>query len=401
MTGQSRTAFIIVLPAPVAKLPCVNYLATVGRRLSLSEEKSMPFEIKPATRQGVLPLVGFYGRSGSGKTMSALLFARGIVGPKGRIVLIDSENRRGSIFSDQIPGGYSVIDIEPPFSPDRYVEAIEAAEQAADCVVIDSQSHSWGGEGGVLDMQEAELDRMAGNDWGKREKCKMASWIRPKLAHKQMVMRLLRSRVALIICLRGEEKTHIVKENGQNKVITDEFSSPLFDQRFIFELLLNLETVAVNGVGGYVIPRKITHPDIAKLLPGKNQQIGIEHGENLARWCAAAGTTATIMPPTSKDARTKQNVSQGVLEVNQPVKSVGELEIELWRVLKPIRTKDKKGWDECNKWLWREEILDPAKDPVEQLPGLSTEKLLEVIEKSKAIIALQNPTDQEMAVGIL
>jgi len=344
------------------------------------------FAIHPANRQGVLPLVGFYGRSGSGKTMSALLFARGIVGPKGRIVLIDSENRRGSIFSDQIPGGYSVIDIEPPFSPDRYISAIESAEKSADCVVVDSLSHEWSGEGGILDMQEAELDRMAGNDWGKREKCKMAAWIKPKKAHKQMVMRLLRSRVALIICLRGEEKTHIIKENGQNKVITDEFSSPLFDQRFIFELLLNLETVADNGVGGFVIPRKITHPDIAKLLPGKNQQIGVAQGENLARWCTAVGAAATITPPTPEDRADKQNASQTVLGGNPPSKTVRELEIELWGVLKPIRTPSKKGWDECNTWLWREEILDPAKEPSEQMPGLSAEKLLDVIVKSKSKI---------------
>jgi hypothetical protein len=262
------------------------------------------FVIKSATRCGVKPLVGFYGKSGSGKTMSALLFARGLAGAKGRVLLIDTENGRGSIFADLIPGGYSVLEIDAPFSPDRYQQAISEAEKAADVIVIDSMSHEWSGEGGVLDWQEAELDRMAGEDYGKRERCKMAAWIKPKMAHKLMVQRLLRCSVALICCLRGEEKTHQTKpaQGEKAKVITDEFSSPLFDHRFIFEMLLNFETVAHDGVGGYVIPRKITHPSIAALLPASNVQIGVGHGEALAAWCRAGGSPSAKAGPVAPSA---------------------------------------------------------------------------------------------------
>jgi hypothetical protein len=285
------------------------------------------FEIKPATRQGVKPLVGFYGKSGSGKTMSALLLARGLVGPKGRVCLIDTENGRGSIFSDLIPGGYSVMDVDAPFSPDRYQQAIVAAEKSADVVVVDSMSHEWSGEGGVLDMQDKELDRMAGEDWGKRERCKMAAWIKPKLAHKMMIQRLLRCSTALICCLRGEEKTHSGKdEKGKTVVITDEFSSPLFDPRFIFEMLLNFETVAHDGVGGYVIPRKITHPSIAALLPKDGQQISIATGEALARWCAAPGAA-----PISSTAIDPKDT----------------LKRELWALL-----KSKHGGDKAKLQSW-------------------------------------------------
>jgi len=65
-------------------------------------------------------------------------------------------------------------------------EAILAADAAKyPCIVVDSMTHEWAGEGGVLEMQEAELERMAGNDWEKRERVKMASWIKPKMAHKK------------------------------------------------------------------------------------------------------------------------------------------------------------------------------------------------------------------------
>ena len=261
------------------------------------------FQIKEAVRTGVKPLVGFYGKSGSGKTMSALLFARGIAGPSGKIVLVDSENGRGSIFADLIPGGYNVLNLDAPFSPARYEEAIAEAEKSADVVLVDSMSHEWSGEGGVLDWAEEELQRMGGGDNNK-----MRSWIKPKMAHKLMVQRLLRTKCALICCLRGEEKTHVTKpENGQKgKVITDEFSTPLFDPRFIFEMLLNFETVAHNGVGGYVVPRKITHPSIAALLPGQNEQIGIKHGEALAAWCASAGSPVGVSASVDVKAPVKQ-----------------------------------------------------------------------------------------------
>lgn len=265
----------------------------------------MSFTLKQATRQSVKALVGMYGRSSSGKTMSALLYARGIVGDKGRICLVDSEGGRGSIFADLIPGGYNVIEIDAPFSPQRYTEALEEAEKHADIIVVDSLSHEHCSEGGVLDMQEAELTRMAGDDWKKREACKMAAWIKPKYAHKMFIQRLLRCKCALICCLRGEEKTHIEKgQDGKSKVITDQFSTPIFDQRFIYELLLNFELVARNGQGGYAIPRKITHPSIAPLLPGENEQIGIKHGQALAAWCAGTATAKQSTPSPVKPSAT-------------------------------------------------------------------------------------------------
>lgn len=297
------------------------------------------FTIRPATRTSVKPLIGLYGKSGSGKTMSALLLARGIVGPSGRIVLVDSESGRGSIFSDLIPGGYSVLDLDAPFSPPRYEAAIAAAEARADVVVVDSMSHEWSGEGGVLDWADQELEKMGGGDNNK-----MRSWIKPKMAHKQMVMRLLRCKCALICCLRGEEKTHMAKgANGRNTVITDDFSTPLFDPRFIFELLLNFETlVGANGQGGYVIPRKITHPSIAPLLPGPEQQIGISTGEALAKWCASPGGAPANSPAKIATATTVKSVKS-----------------DLWKLTGYLHGGDKGKF---LQWMIDEMLIAPETD---------------------------------------
>lgn len=318
------------------------------------------FDIKPATRIGVKPLIGMYGKSGSGKTFSALALMRGLVGPKGRICLVDTESGRGSIFAD-IPeiGGYSVINLEPPFSPARFQAALEAAEAGSDGVVFDSMTHEHNGDGGVIDMQEAELDRMAGNDWAKREKCKMTAWIKPKNEHKRFIGRLLRCKVPLICCLRGEEKTHILKgQNDKTKVVTDEFSTPIFDQRFIFEMLVNFETICIDGKGGYVIPRKITHPTIAPLLPRADQQIGVKTGEAIAAWCLGPSTKPTVEPgkkPTAELARLKKELVAVTVSVHK-----GDMKV-------------------LQQFLWDEMLMDP-----DQSMGDLTESLLKaVIENAK------------------
>ena len=267
----------------------------------------MPFEVKQASRSGVKPLVGFYGKSGSGKTMSALKYARGIVGPKGRVTLIDTENGRGSLFADVIEGGYQIIDLDAPFTPKRYMEAIVTAEAVSDCIVVDSMTHEWSGDGGVLDMQEDELDRMAGDNWSKREACKMASYIVPKRQHKAMRDRLLRCKCAVICCLRGEEKTKMVKKDGKNAVVTDDFSTPIFDPRFIFEMLINFETLNIGGQGGFVRVVKCTHPAIANLMPKPDEQVTVAHGAALAAWCAApsANPGPTVGPNLAPHAQPK------------------------------------------------------------------------------------------------
>jgi len=327
------------------------------------------FTIHQATRSGVIPLVSCFGPSGSGKTMSALLYMRGIVGPKGRITLIDSESGRGSLFADVIPGGYSVLDLDAPFSPDRYFEAFDVAEKSSDGIVIDSMSHAHSGEGGILDMQEEELTRMAGDNYGKREACKLSSWIKPKIAMKRFIGRVLRSKIPLITCLRGEPKTHMVKnDQGKNTVVTDQFSTPIFDSKFIYELLLNLETYSKNGQGGYVIPRKITHPSLASLLPRENEQVGIAHGAALAAWCAGTPATAPAAAPSADPvSKSDSKPSSGSITTDSALKR------QLWDLTGQHHMGSKA---KLNQYLIDEMYIAPE----ESLQTLTEKRLSAVIE---------------------
>jgi len=316
----------------------------------------MSFQIKPATRESIKALIGLYAKSGAGKTHSALLMMRGLVGPKGRIAVIDTENRRSSIFADVIPGGFSVIDLDPPFSADRYWEALEVAQANADGIVIDSFSHVWAGEGGLLDQHEAELERMAGSDWKRRESVKMSAWIRPKQAHKRLVERILRLKHPLIVAMRGEEKTHIEKGSGKTEVYTDKFCSPIGDPRFIFELLIHAECIAKENaqghmVGGYLRLTKVSRNEIIPLLPGPNEQVGVKHGESLAAWCAG---TPSAKPEATTTVAPKAEPKTGTEA--QP--GTAALKRKLWEITGEHHLGSK---EKLNQWLWDELLMKEDK----------------------------------------
>lgn len=164
----------------------------------------MTFAFRPAVRQDVSLLIGLAGGTGSGKTYTAMRLAAGIAGDR-PFAVIDTEAGRAKHYADQFRFDHG--DLEPPFTPARYTEAIVAADKAKyPVIVVDSASHEHAGEGGLLDMQEAEFKRL-----GHRDAMKMLSWVMPKGEHRKMVSKLLQVRAHLILCFRAEEKIEMVK----------------------------------------------------------------------------------------------------------------------------------------------------------------------------------------------
>jgi hypothetical protein len=161
----------------------------------------MPFISKLAKRESFYPSILLSGPSGSGKTYSALLMAQGF---GGKIVLIDTESRRGVLYGNLFK--YEYIDFEAPFSPERCREAIKAALALSPTTIIfDSATHEWAGKGGIL----REKDEMPGtNDyikWGKltprHESFAGALTVKPKCFY--------------IVTCRSREKNKV--EEGKDK----------------------------------------------------------------------------------------------------------------------------------------------------------------------------------------
>ena len=100
------------------------------------------FVIKKSTRKDSKVLISLAGLSGCGKTYSAILLARGLVGPKGKIGFIDTEQCRASLYSD-LAGGFDVINMDAPFSPERYIKAVDAFKKANVVVVNHRATHDF------------------------------------------------------------------------------------------------------------------------------------------------------------------------------------------------------------------------------------------------------------------
>jgi len=251
-----------------------------------------------ATRSAVRPLIAIFGESNSGKTMSALLLARGIAGPDGLIAMIDTESGRGSLYAGEIPGGYQVGDMEPPFSPQAYQDALDAAEQSkAACIVVDSFSHEWEGDGGVCDM--------AGDKEANSGKAGLNNWKEPKSQHQKLVLRLMRSKVPVIVCLRAKYKTKNQPQERNGRTIQvpvrDDFLTPIQSEGFLFEATIILEMSRENP-GSFVLT-KWSVPDILKCFPGSSpkelskEKLGIKHGQAIAAWCASNAAPARQSEP--------------------------------------------------------------------------------------------------------
>jgi hypothetical protein len=304
----------------------------------------MSIEIRPASRQHARLLIGLYGESGSGKTKSALLLARGIAGPDGKIVVIDTEAGRAEFFADEIPGGYDVLPLSAPFSPSRYAEAITACEETgAKVICLDSASHSWEGQGGVLDM--AGENENAG-------KKGLAVWKNPKMEHAKFVLKLMQSNCTVIVCLRAKFKSRQVKNaKGFTEIVKDEHLTPIQAEDFLFELTTHMQVNPDHTI--YVT--KEGRADLRACLPENDKEpIKIAHGEAIAQWAANPGkisgpqTAATSKPDDTK-----------------------ALKAALWNMAKSKYATAQ----EFEQMLWDEGIIDTER---ESLSELSSERLIKV-----------------------
>lgn len=252
-----------------------------------------PIEFRPAERAASQLLILLAGGTGSGKTESALRLATGLAGG-GTIAAVDTERGRMLHKADDYTIAH-YAELEPPFTPEAYVDAIETADALNPAVlVIDSGSHEWDGDGGVLDIQEAEFERLGG-----RDEVRMLSWKVPKQRHKRYRNALLRARPHVIVCHRAEDKIEMVKEGGKTIVRAKESLTgtagwiPIAERRLPFEATISLVLTPDNP--GVPLPVKLERRHLA-LVP-LDQQLDEATGARLAEW--AAGRAGTVQGPPS------------------------------------------------------------------------------------------------------
>jgi len=147
--------------------------------------------------------LGIVGSAGSGKSYSSLLIAKGI---GGKIAVIDTENGSANLYAKLCD--YDVCTIKPPYTVQKYLQAIEFAEEEGyDTIIIDSLSHAWAGEGGLLDQQGKIADS------GKNS---FAAWRNITPQHNKLIEIILNSSCHIIATMRAKTD-YVMQENDKGK----------------------------------------------------------------------------------------------------------------------------------------------------------------------------------------
>lgn len=206
--------------------------------------------IREAKRAGARLVIGIDALSGDGKTYSALQVAWGLTGGDSKkIGFLDTENKRGSLYADKLVDSkgnvhpFLIADLDAPFTPERYAQAIKEFQAAGvEVLVIDSVTHEWEGSGGCTEI--AEIDPSTGNAR------RMAAWNVAKSRHKKFMNALLSSDMHIITCIRSREKMRIEEQQGK-KVYIPEGIQPIQEKNFVFELTVSFQ-LGANGKARFV-----------------------------------------------------------------------------------------------------------------------------------------------------
>lgn len=287
----------------------------------------MPFIIKPAQPINNRLLIAIAGPQSSGKTTSALRLATGITQvTSGKICLIDTENNRALRYAKDFD--FNHMAFSPPFSPMRYLEAIEQAGNQGygegDVIIIDSTSHEHEGVGGVLEMHEDFLQKKCGNDYGKREKLKFTAWIKPKQERTRTIqMGLQRSRAHIILCFRAKEKVAMVKDQSNKTQVVNAGWQPIGGDEYFYEMDITImlpeaamgkpdwtqPACRINEYGDGPLKRLLHH----------TQQISEETGKGIAK-------LSLIQPPAPEtvEEKTKRMVKK-IIDALKATNNSGDL----------------------------------------------------------------------------
>lgn len=237
---------------------------------------------KKAERFLTNPTIAVTGPTGSGKTFSALRLATGIAKAMGkRFAVIDAENGSASLYSEHFD--FDTLNLTPPFTTEKYIQAIQDAEKAGYCALVcDSITHAWAGEGGLLE-QKAQLDARPGsNHW--------TNWNPIKAKDLKFKNAYLHSSVPFFIATMRSKMEYAQSEEGGKKKVQKVGMAPVQSDGIEYEFSLVFD-VAMNHEAE--VSKDRTH------LFDKNKifQITESVGEQLVAWRNSGKQKAAPPPP--------------------------------------------------------------------------------------------------------
>lgn len=269
-------------------------------------------KFQKATKKKAKLRLGITGPSGSGKTFSALRLASGL---GGKIAVIDTEKGSASLYADRFD--FDVLELTPPYAPERYIEAMdEAIKEGYDIVIMDSISHAWAGEGGLLNRKE-QLDARGGNSF--------ANWAKMTPIQERFISRLIAANCHIIVTMRSKQEHVQISENGKTK-IQKVGLAPIQRDGFEYELTTVFD-VAINHEAE-------TSKDRTGLFVDKIFQVTEKTGELLKEWLDSGAELKKEESVKSQESEEEKFPENGI-----NIKKENPAEMEKNKVLEPQVTK--------------------------------------------------------------
>lgn len=235
-------------------------------------------QLRKAERRKAKIRAGFSSISGGGKTVSALLVAYGITGDWNKIAVIDSENESADLYCNHTLhngitiGQFQVLPLHPPFSPERYIEAIHTCESnpEIEVIIIDSITHEWEGSGGVIQL----TDEIGGGF--------SSAWKQLTPRHEAFKQAILQSRCHMFTTVRRKQDYILVEDvNKSGRTVQKPVKAGFKEitrEGWEYELTLNLE-LELNHTA-------TASKDRTGLFMGRGPFTpSIETGEMIKHWC--------------------------------------------------------------------------------------------------------------------
>lgn len=244
------------------------------------------------------------GAAGSGKTYTALSIASHLANGK-RVAVVDTEHGSASKYADLFD--FDVMEMVAPFHPKNYVEAIKAAAAAGyGVIILDSLTHAWNGEGGMLDIvTEIAKRKYGGNSF--------AAWNDAGAIQKSLIEAIVSAPIHVIATMRSKMEYALEKDEKTGKTTPKKIGmAPEQRADFSYEFDVVLDMNSENEA----IVSKTRCPSLAGRVISKP---GKEVADVLVKWLGGESAPAEakkdvpkpVMPAGKKSAEGEAVTTEG------------------------------------------------------------------------------------------
>lgn len=251
------------------------------------------------------------GTSGSGKTYTALSISKYLTNK--RIALVDTEHGSASKYADLFD--FDVMEMEPPFHPERFIKAIQEAHAAGyGVIILDSLSHAWNGTGGLLEI----VDDIAARSNSKNT---FAAWKQGTPIYNRLIDAIVMSDIHIIATMRSKQD-YVMEADERGKMSPKKVGlAPVQREGFEYEFDIVLTMDADNnGI--------VTKTRCPALQNGLFRKPGKEIAETINGWLTGAPVEkkpAPQMPAVQKQSaptpaeQREQSVNGAVVDMVEPM----------------------------------------------------------------------------------